>query len=194
MNIIRIDARHLRAAIHCAGKKDVRYYLNGVRIEALPTETRVIATDGYKVAVFRSPFCDHVPASVTIPRDVVERLVKEAKRTKIVELRIDGESHSLGFSGDSIAFSPIDGRFPDYRQIFSHAPSGETAQFDPEHLAAFTKVAKALGTRQPPQVTHNGTGTAPVWINAITDFAGAVAPFKTPATRVDVPDTSWASR
>ena len=194
MTTTTIDARHLRAAIHCAGKSDVRYYLNGVYVEALPDETRVVATDGIKLAVFRSATANPEPFSVIIPRTTVEAFVKLAKGVKFADLTVTDGACRLSWANNSLPFDPIVGRFPDYRQLFLQAPSGEVAQFNPEYLVAFAKVAKALGTRQSPQVAHNGTGIAPVWINAITDFAGAVAPFRTPAKSIDVPDTSWASR
>lgn len=189
-----INARHLRAVIHCAGKNDIRYYLNGVYVEALPDETRVVATTGYVCAVFRSAATNPEPFNVIIPRATVEAFVKLAKGVKHVDVTVADGTCRLSCASGSLPFAPIVGRFPDYRQLFPQAPSGETAQFNPELLVAFSKVAKAMGAKAYPEIAHNGTGPALVRINAVHDFAGVIMPFRQPVKTLDVPDTSWASR
>jgi len=190
-----INARHLCAAIHCAGKNDVRYYPNGVYVEALPDETRVAATDGIKLGVFRSATANPEPFSIIIiPRATVEAFVKLVKGVKFVDLTITDGTGRLSWASDSLLFDPIDARFPQYRRIFPQAPSGETAQFNPELLTAFSKVAKALGAKACPEIVHNGSGAALVRINAVHDFAGVLMPFRQPIQTLDVPDVSWASR
>lgn len=189
-----INARHLCAAIHCAGKKDVRYYLNGVYVEALPDETRVVATDGYKLAVFRSATANPEPFSIIIPRATVEAFVKLVKGVKFVDLTITDGTGRLSWANGSLPFDPIDARFPEYRRTFPQDTSGETAQFNPELLIAFSKVAKALGAKACPEIVHNGSGAALVRINAVHDFAGVLMPFRQRVKTLDVPDVSWVAR
>lgn len=44
--IVHVTAAALKAALLQAGKQDIRYYLNGICVEAYEKETRIIATDG----------------------------------------------------------------------------------------------------------------------------------------------------
>lgn len=195
MTSIAINPHHLLAALHCAGKNDVRYYLNGVYVEATATETRLVATTGIVCAAFRQATPNTEAVSLIIPRDTVEAFAKVAKNAKGVALRIVDGQHRLYWNGGSLPFAPIDGRFPDYRRVFPQSPSGETAQFNPKLLLAFSKVSKTLGTGGViPEILHNGSSGALVRLNGRSDFVGAVMPWVQPANSLAVPDTSWISR
>jgi DNA polymerase-3 subunit beta len=54
MKIIQIDRNHLRAALHTSSVRDIRYYLNGVCVEVMQGQTRIISTDGTVLSVFRT--------------------------------------------------------------------------------------------------------------------------------------------
>ena len=49
--IIHSNSDQLRASLLTAATKDIRYYLNGVCIEASPTYTRLISTDGHRASI-----------------------------------------------------------------------------------------------------------------------------------------------
>ena len=51
---IQIDPRQLKAVALLAPKQDRRYWLNGVYVEAMPRETRLVAMDGKRMGVFRA--------------------------------------------------------------------------------------------------------------------------------------------
>lgn len=196
MTSIAIHPRHLLAALHCAGKSDVRYYLNGVYVEATTKETRLVATTGVVCAAFRHAASNTEAVDLIIPRATVEafaKVAKNAKDAKDVALRIADGQHRLHWDGGSLPFDPIDGLFPNYRRVFPQSPSGETAQFNPELLCAFSKVAKTLGVRECPEILHNGGSGALVRLNGRSDFAGVVMPWRQPAESLAVPDTSWVA-
>jgi len=81
--MITIPTQILKAALLCAGVKDIRNYLNGVHIERAATdEVHVMSTDG-EVA-FICPLdatqvteCTQVgPWRLTIPYDIVKTAIK----------------------------------------------------------------------------------------------------------------------
>ena len=203
--MIRIDRAALHAAFRCAAKDGIRHYLNGVLVEASATETILVATDGYRLAAVRryaenQGIAGKRPAPVLIiPRDVVEKLVKHA--TKKVDYEpltlVVGEGGALSTIIDARGitatvehrFAPIDGKFPDWRRVVPAACSGETAQFDPELLDAFSKAAKDLGY-EPWLVTiaHNGaTGGARISISDDDSFVGVLMPVRN-APALKAPD------
>lgn len=99
---MQIKTEHLKAALLAAGKKDIRYYLNGVRINA----KHIVATDGVRMNVIAHggewPHDD-----VTIPRETVEMAIKLKLKT------LDVTPEAIG----PIAFKPLDGKFPDYTRV-----------------------------------------------------------------------------
>lgn len=197
---ISILAKHFAAAIHVAGKRDVRYYLNGVYVEATEKETRCTATNGYVLATFRhrmdigNGMGSEKLISLIVPRDTVELVNKTTRGKGMISLeRTDGRWTAVTTAA-RFPFEPVDGRFPDYRQVIpSGTLSGETEQFDPELLGLFTKVGKALGNSWVPEIEHNGKNSARVTLNGQHDFAGVIMPWRCPQRkRVEV-DTTWAT-
>jgi hypothetical protein len=129
-----IPATALRAALTCASKGDVRFYLNGIYIE--PNVGRIAATTGHVM------FCGQIDRadfpSVIIPREVIEAAFKALgkkgiQRTNIEVIQEDGQFRMVTLDG-TFPFTPIDGRFPDYDRIVPGKPSGKAAQFDPNLL------------------------------------------------------------
>ena len=51
---ITLSSDKLLAALLFAGDNDVRYYLNGVQVEATESQTRLHSTDGHTGSVQRS--------------------------------------------------------------------------------------------------------------------------------------------
>lgn len=101
----------LAAALECAGKNDVRFYLNGVfvRPDARGFAT-ICGTDGHMLMVVRTAIRWSLP-SVIVPRDVVTQLAK-FKDEVLFELA-DGHWRASTIRGASLLFSPVDGTFPD---------------------------------------------------------------------------------
>lgn len=146
-----IQRRHLAAAIHTAGVKDLRSYLNGVRVEG----RIMVATDGVCLSAYLGPECGEYLPPFTIPLEVVKRVVK--RKTEKLEVR-DAKDGWLQI-GDEM-FRPLDGRFPDYRRVLLPAkeaePGGVTV--DPEQMVKFSKIRATLGVAWVPRLYATGTG------------------------------------
>lgn len=138
-----VTTEKLKAALNCAPKNDMRFYLNGVHIEATPAHCYIVATDGACMyccydtgAVLPSE-----PLSLILPRDKVELIVKNKVKKTIFIVHDDNSIEAGG-----MRFKPVDGRFPDWRRVIPRPESvdvdGRAAQFRPDILS---RCAKALG-------------------------------------------------
>jgi|SRR3990172_5043381 len=182
---IQLDAAKLRAVSLFSSTKDIRYYLNGVYVEACATETRMAATDWHVLAVVRSTEMNGMAAcpeiSLIVPGSVIASALKFLpKGENHVSLFLDDGKWTMVSNGARLPFEPIDGKFPDYRRVIpTKEPEGEAAQFDPELLMRFKKAAKAMGTKEPPIIHHDVPGSAAlVTIGGCSDFAGVIMPLR----------------
>ena len=134
-----------------SGKKDVRYYLNGVLFELRPGALTMVATNGYQLAVaaISGQFGD-VFADVIIANDDIKALQALFKPHAtgpegfMVEA-IRGGLRFTDYTGRALDCSPVEAKFPDWRRV---EPKGEPAQ----NLGRFgivgeqvTKAATAIG-------------------------------------------------
>ena len=117
-----ITSNVLKASVHCAAKKDTRYYLCGVLFafkHGFFSKLEIISTDGHVMSAFSIPL-DYVDNAQTadfefiIPIDAIKLALKGSAKgdALILESLPDGR-YVLG----DIIFSPIDGKFPDYRRF-----------------------------------------------------------------------------
>lgn len=178
------DGGVLTALANLAGKKDIRYYLNGVLIEVNNEHIRCVATDGHVIGVFQqhnNGGDQGEPFSVIVPHDVIAKLDK--KKLQHTLTKTDDT-----FVIDNIGFKGIDGKFPDYERVFKMDKiSGEVAQFNPDFIARFVKVGKALGMKNPmPVIAHNGNKSALVSIG-LENFVGLMMPYRSEAPMQFVP-------
>jgi DNA polymerase-3 subunit beta len=162
MKTYELPATTLKAALYCASKNDVRYYLNGIFIE--PSKGRVLATDGHIL------FCGEAPngkvADIIVPREVIETALKALGKKGLSSLIAvcegDGCYKLVTLSGE-FPFTPIDGKFPEYERVIPQAPkTHEVAQFDPDLLM---RARDALRTYSGQNLrgfhlTHNGESAA----------------------------------
>lgn len=116
--MLEIRSHYLKAALTHAGDRDVRDYLNCVRVEVVSTgDVYIVATDGARLFVGSIPAADAhpqgdsplPPLAVSIPRDVVKRAL--ASRTPCLLLRFD--PLTLG----DITFKQPEGSYPDWRRV-----------------------------------------------------------------------------
>ena len=111
--MLTIPAHKLEAALtHCA-VRDIRYYLNGVYLEAAESgDLHIIATDGHRMLCGRIPNgAANAPdfKSVIIPSETAKLAVKGKGD---VELAWDAGVWRLG----TYLFKPVDGVFPPWRR------------------------------------------------------------------------------
>lgn len=99
---MRIPSKLLKAILLAAGKKDIRYYLNGIHINS----RHIVATDGHRLHAY-SHGQEWQHGDVTIPRDAVEMALKA--RTVDIEI--------TDVSVGAVSYKPLDGRYPDYMRV-----------------------------------------------------------------------------
>lgn len=101
-------------------QQDVRYYLNGMLLEAGQGRICAVATDGHRLAMCPAdvelPFSDKT--QVIVPRKGIlelSRLLEASDKPIRVSL---GANH-IHVTGDSFSFTSklVDGRFPDYDRV-----------------------------------------------------------------------------
>ncbi len=192
---IAASLEHLAAVLNLAAKKDIRYYLNGVQVEAGESETRCIATDGHVLGATRADAVNGMGGapllSVLIPRDVLEIAVKANKGKGGVNICHTGGKWEIVTLCGTYGFTPIDGRFPEWRRVIPSEPSGQIGQFNPELLAMFCKAGKALGTKAPVHIDHNGDSGALVTLDGCNEFVGVIMPIR--QTNRVAAEVEWAT-
>jgi len=110
---ITFKTSSLFAALECAAKKDIRYYLQGINIQIKKIGVGMVyGTDGHILFAGQLPYdgAADVPLNLIIPTDAVKRLDKKAEFT---DLEFDGQNYLLG----GARFVPVDGRYPDIGRV-----------------------------------------------------------------------------
>lgn len=185
-NQFHIQQSTLDAMLQLAGKKDIRYYLNGVYIEFDATTTRAVGCDGHKLGIYQAAAPDNRGnGSIIIPRDVIENLPKKCGLLEFAQI---SETHWQIDTGTAIIkFAPCDAKYPDFRRV-AHSvqtagTSGVAAGFNLDYLNQFEKCGNVLagsklrvGNRL--RLHHNGDGAALVLLNCVDGFAGVVMPMR----------------
>ncbi len=171
---VYIPISAIKASIHAAATKDIRYCLNGVLFEFVHSEEghplllRLVSTDGMILSAFNAPLAYEEGAQSAnfefiVPLDTMKTAAKSRSKVVLLESLPDGR-YSLGGN----IFTPIDGVFPDWRRVVPLNGDGmqtsSVAQFNPELLLRAHKalndfyqlskksVLKAVG------LDHNGPG------------------------------------
>ena len=169
---MQILTSHLKAVLLAAGKKDMRYYLNGVHVN----KHHLIATDGYRMhIVCHGGDWPHDP--VTIPRGVCELAIKG--KTTTLEIT----STTIG----PISYQPTGGTYPDYTRVMAGRMALSTGIeqgdlhtcIDPEYLKdADAAIKLVIGGKGGNSLARIGGSW--VWSNPTLQVV--VMPFRTQAT------------
>ena len=105
---------------YAMARQDVRYYLNGLLLEASAQQVRAVATDGHRLAVAQLDATTGIEESksIIVPRKGVLELGRLLSDDG-GELNIRIGSNAIQMSIDDIRFSSklIDGKFPDYWRV-----------------------------------------------------------------------------
>lgn len=144
--------RHLLDSVSYAmAQQDSRYYLNGMLLEIMPSQFRVVAADGHRLAVatieHQKEFVS--PASIIIPRKAVlelQRLFAEGEDEVGI---VVGENHLSAMTPQfSFTTKLIDGAFPDFRRVLPKG-EGRIALVDRELLKqALVRIAVLLNEKR----------------------------------------------
>ena len=181
MKATLIPVNVLKAMSLLASKKDVRYYLNGVYVESNSQHTRIVATDGHILGLYQTPETAHSDEafSIIIPSEIIAKLDKK-------DNFLSTNEHD-NWVIDGIAFTPIDGKFPDYQRVLPRGEmTNEVAQFNPDFITRFQKVGKLLGQKIAPTISHNGGSSALVDIG-LSQFVGVMMPLRTESVMSKIP-------
>ena len=137
---ITLKTSVLRAALICAAKKDLRYYLQGVCVSINnPNVAMVYGTDGHILFAGQSPIevieaPENYGFDLIIPSDTIKAIDKKADFVTLVTIpSLPKDYYVLG----NTSFQAIDARYPDIsrvvpsRDLFSEL---KPSNFDPELL------------------------------------------------------------
>ena len=154
---VTVPAAHVNAALQAVSDEKARYYLNGLFFDA---RGYIAATNGHilfaarcsdagKLADCRPSYApDSAMAGVIVPTDALAQAVKAAGRAKGPDMTVERDAHGQWWilhGNARVAFTPIDGTFPDWQRVIPSAPETLTpAHFDPRYIAAIGNMSKAL--------------------------------------------------
>jgi DNA polymerase-3 subunit beta len=113
-------ARLLDQVSFSMAQQDVRYFLNGMLLELTSQHTRVVATDGHRLAMSTFPqgVETNSRAQAIIPRKGVLELGRVlAEPGEDVTLRLGSNHLRVDTGSYSLVTKLIDGKFPDYEKV-----------------------------------------------------------------------------
>ena len=179
-----IPAEYINALLCFAAKKDIRNYLNSIMLEILPTESRLVATDGCILGVFRIGSTDNLPPmQIIIPREPLDKIKAKNGESIDVIASPDNKEVTIKHGNSTVTCEVINGKHPEYRRVIPDSCTGESAQFSGEVLTNIIKAYKCLHTGFPaPFITHNGQSGALIDLNWV-DFCGVAMPLNLKAMK-----------
>lgn len=186
---IRIDRRALRAVSRFAATNDIRHYLNGVHVDAVPNGTVLVTTDGRVLGAHHYPAQNEIESATTLilPGTIVHAFSKFGKIYADIPLDLEkiGSEWSIydPAAQQRTSFTPVDGRFPDWRRIMPTKVSGEAAVYSPDLMARFSDAGRDFhGKTAECKVTYGQNGFGSALVNIVdTAFVGVIMPLKVSA-------------
>lgn len=131
----------LKAVAVTAAKKDVRYYLNGVRVQSRAGEphAHIIGTDGHRLTV----------AKVECSSEIACDYFLSIAAIKTMNVKKYATISDVGTLCDGITYPHIEdaGIFPDWRRMIPQDVSPAPAALNPDYTGDTVTQAKALGLR-----------------------------------------------
>lgn len=114
-----IDKTHFSMA-----QQDVRYYLNGMLLEAEGKQLRAVATDGHRLALCETTLetASKAKQQVIVPRKGVLELQRIMGDEGDIELAIGTNHVRAQVGGIRFTSKLIDGRFPEYGRVIPASP------------------------------------------------------------------------
>jgi DNA polymerase-3 subunit beta len=189
-----ITRKHIRAALHFAAKKDIRFYLNGICVTQNQRGTVVEATNGHVLGIIRTDSTPQAENRVIISRDDCEKL-KGTKKQGDEELHFTIEGARVACEipsqGLIMHFAVVDAKFPDTDRVVPQFDGGEqvAATYNPEYILAFALASEELhGKKYMPVIHQRGNDAALVSIG-FDDFVGVVMPVR--STHAEFQPSLW---
>lgn len=134
---MEIKTNTLKALLLMAGKKDIRFQLNGILFESTTERCFAVTTNGHCLAVAMLGESDTTQHQSIIAREYMESAIKSAGST--ISITFTETTATIG----SVTVPLINARFPDWRRVLRNtAPTNERAYFNPDYLALANKVGQ----------------------------------------------------
>jgi len=131
----------LRQVGFCAGRTDVRHYLNGVLFELSSGRLTLAASDGYRLGVVELSVDGVADASFILPSSGIEDVVLFCAATR-VEITSSAKLVRYAAPAGVLYSTLVDGEFPDYRRLVDAAEKGASVQVAKNDMAdALARVA-----------------------------------------------------
>ena len=110
-------------------QQDIRYYLNGLLIEAKEKQLNIVGTDGHRLSFTSKELKQPIqPTQVIVPRKTIIELVKLLNDTdEIVKISFSNNQVNFKFNDIDLITKVIDGKFPDYSRVI---PEGHSNIFN----------------------------------------------------------------
>ena len=112
--------RLLQRTHFAIAQQDVRYYLNGLLLEAHPGKLRAVATDGHRLAMNTIAMDTHAEhrLQVIIPRKGVIELMRLLENSDVPATVTIGNNH-MCVTTEQFTFTSklVEGRFPEYERV-----------------------------------------------------------------------------
>jgi len=161
---LSIPAKSLKNALLVAAHNDLRAYLNAVRIETDGKYVHIVASDGRALYIERLAMFPSEQASITVPRDTLEKAMRGIgiKFSVVLEFaagdfEINQKKPELDMrrhvactnvkTGSTVWGIELAGKFPNWRRTIPTQITGELAQYCPELLHNAEKACEAMGTK-----------------------------------------------
>lgn len=187
-----ISAAALKAVALAKGVHDIRYYLNGVLIEAHEQGTFLVATDGHRMHAMRVlvTYADDsaklpVGTQIILPDSAIGtlKLTKTEGDTLTVVVDDNWRSGQLNYGLTYRAsWQAVGGKFPDWRRVLPRGATvdGKGCTINPDYLMDIKKAAKLLGAKDllaaVPQLQFGGTVRA--LLDVAPEFVGVIMEFQ----------------
>ena len=157
----------LNAALICACKEDIRYYLNGVYIRYCKATNELLyaGTNGHVLFLFFANY-EYEPNwqndfEIIIPYNTVINALKMHKQqykrsAGNIDIKLETISQSKYLLGD-VVFKPLEGKYPSIEKVIPTNPTGIKSNFNPTLLMLGKKAFSALwGKDTNAKLIHNG--------------------------------------
>jgi DNA polymerase-3 subunit beta len=185
---VTVSFGHLKALKLFSGKKDIRYYLNGIYVEFNKYNTIFVATDGHRLlsAAIYNKETQHGRNTIgaVIPNETIESLlkVKSSINAAIISFQVENNIvKKINIVSDSVKLEtlPIDGKYPDFRRVFPDSISNEVGHYNFAYLNDFDKAAQYIsGVKNAKAIlSQNGDKAALVSLD-YQDCVGVICPLR----------------
>lgn len=143
-----LPVKVIQAALLFMPASDSRLFLNGLYVEVVRADIRVMASDGD--ALFHHEILEYVGIknmAFIVPQFIVKLALARAKKQKVETIALDVDAH---FFGD-IGFKPIEQKYPNFElaKLMSGIRDEIHTTYDVANLQRLQRACKLLGDGEP---------------------------------------------